>query len=279
VRDAGDVHVDALAVEGDTLGRQVLALPLPHREAAIGAHDAPPGSAIGDLLGREEASAEARRPGRDISIGPHEALRDLPDRLDDFGVPLVVDAEVLHGAPADGGPRKLGWRNRRAGANPVPPELASNMRRRLRHAWGSGRTQATYYRDEQYVQPVEQFIDALAPRHSAKVEAQLDEHLNGRPAEAPPPEFPITSQIEGELRELRIRFGGTRYRILYQRTGNLMVLLHGFEKNTGSVPPSEVAIAKRRMRDLRERMNAHPRKPPRAIGGDAPSRRRLPPSD
>jgi phage-related protein len=153
------------------------------------------------------------------------------------------------------------------------------MRRRLRHARGSGRTQATYYRDEQHAQPVEQFIDALPFRHSAKVEAQLDEHLNGRPAEAPPPEFPITSQIEGELRELRIRFGGTRYRILYQRSGNLMILLHAFEKNTASVPPSEVAIAKRRMSDLSKRMNAHPRKPPRAIGGDAPSRRRPSPSD
>jgi phage-related protein len=153
------------------------------------------------------------------------------------------------------------------------------MGRRLRQAWRGGRTQSTYYRDEQYAQPVEQFIDALPLRQSAKVEAQLDEHLNGRPAEAPPPEFPITSQIEGELRELRIRFGGTRYRILYQRSGNLMILLHAFEKNTAAVPPSEVAIAKRRMRDLRKRMNAHPRKPPRAIGGDAPSRRRSPPSE
>jgi hypothetical protein len=26
-------------------------------------------------------------------------------------------------------------------------------------------------------------------------------------AQAPPPEYPITSQIEGELRELRVRFG------------------------------------------------------------------------
>jgi phage-related protein len=153
------------------------------------------------------------------------------------------------------------------------------MGRRLRQARRGGRTQATYYRYEQHVQRVEQFIDALPLKRSAKVEAQLDEHLNGRPAEAPPPQFPITSQVEGELRELRIRFGGTRYRILYQRSRNLMILLHAFEKNTGSVPPSEVAIAKRRMRDLRKRMNAHPRKPPRAIGGDAPSHRRSAPSD
>lgn len=137
-----------------------------------------------------------------------------------------------------------------------------------------GRTQATYYRDERDVQPVERFINALPPRRAAKIEAQLEEHLNGRSADAPPPNFPITSQIDGELREFRIRFGGTRYRVLYQRSENLVVLLHAFEKNTGSVPPSEVAIAKRRMADFRKRMNANPRKPPRAVGSDAPSRRR-----
>jgi phage-related protein len=156
----------------------------------------------------------------------------------------------------------------------VGPSSHVDQRRDERPEASSSRTQATYYRDERGVQPVGRFIDALAPRRAAKVEAQLEEHLNGRPADAPPPNFPITSQIHGELRELRIRFGGTRYRILYQRSGNLMIFLHAFEKNTGSVPPAEVAVTKRRMADLRKRMNANPRKPPRAIGSDAPSRRR-----
>jgi hypothetical protein len=95
VGDPGDVHVDALAVEGDALGHQMFALPLPDREAAVGADDPPPRGVIWDLLGREEAGAEARSAGRDVAVGPHEALRDLPNRLDDFRVALVVDAEVL----------------------------------------------------------------------------------------------------------------------------------------------------------------------------------------
>jgi hypothetical protein len=98
VGDAGDIHVDALAVEGDALGHQVFALPLPHREAAIGADDAPPRSVIRDLLGGEEAGAEARSAGRDVAVGPHEPLRDLPDALDDLDdlrVALLVDDEVL----------------------------------------------------------------------------------------------------------------------------------------------------------------------------------------
>jgi hypothetical protein len=63
VGDAGDVHVDALAVEGDALGHQVFALALTDGEAAVGADDAPPGEVIGDLLSREEAGGEAGRAG------------------------------------------------------------------------------------------------------------------------------------------------------------------------------------------------------------------------
>lgn len=120
------------------------------------------------------------------------------------------------------------------------------------------------------VEPVDQFTDSLPHKRAAKIDDYIEEHLNGRAPDAPPPEFPISSQIEGELRELRIRFANTRYRVLYQRSGNLIVLLHGFEKNTGAVPVSEKALAKRRMADFKRRMDVRPRKPPRAAGKDAP---------
>lgn len=135
-------------------------------------------------------------------------------------------------------------------------------------------TQAIFYRDRHGIEPVAQFIDALPPKRAAKIDAFVDEHLNGQPLDAPPPEFPLTSQIEGELRELRIRFGNTRYRILYQRSGALIVLLHAFEKNTGAVPAADKGLARRRMNDFKRRMDAQPRKPPRAAGHDAPPRRR-----
>lgn len=135
-------------------------------------------------------------------------------------------------------------------------------------------TQAIYYRDKQGVEPVDRFIEALPVKRAAKIDARIDEHLNRRAPDVPPPEFPISSQIEGELRELRIRFANTRYRILYQRSGNLIVLLHAFEKNTGAVPAPEKTLAKRRMADFKRRMDAEPRRPPRAAGKDAPSSRR-----
>lgn len=93
---------------------------------------------------------------------------------------------------------------------------------------------------------------------------------NGQPPEAPPPAFRITSQIEGELRELRIRFGNARYRVLCQCSGNLAVLLHALEEDTGAVPQADIELARQRMADFNRRMDAIRRGAPRAAGKDAP---------
>jgi phage-related protein len=137
-------------------------------------------------------------------------------------------------------------------------------------------TQSVYYRDQDGREPVAEFTDGLPAKRAAKIDAYVAQHLNGRDAASPPPEHPITSQIDGELRELRIRFANTRYRLLYQRSGNLNVLLHGFEKDTGAVSAGDIALAKGRMADFTQRMDAAPRRPPRAVGRDAPTPRRAP---
>jgi phage-related protein len=66
-----------------------------------------------------------------------------------------------------------------------------------------------------------------------------------------------------------VRFANTRYRLLYQRSANLIILLHAIEKHTGAIPPSDIALAKQRMLDFTLRMDASPRVPPRAAGQDA----------
>lgn len=135
-----------------------------------------------------------------------------------------------------------------------------------------------YYRDPHGREPVNRWLEGLLatkPAAVAKIDEFVQEYLNGRPADKPPPDFPITSQIEGGLRELRVRFANTRYRLLYQRSGNLVVLLHGLEKNTGAIEPADRQIAQRRFVDFRARMDAQPRERPRAAGHDAPSRHGL----
>lgn len=147
-------------------------------------------------------------------------------------------------------------------------------------------TQAVYYRVADGSEPVAEFLDQEFPLEPRKkrpsiketqaaatkrmtIDLQVD-RLNGLANDDPPLPFPHTSQIDGPLRELRCHYGRAHYRILYRRSGNLFVLLHMIRKTSKTVPRADIEIAKQRWRDFKGRMEAKPRKPPRAAGGDAP---------
>ena len=123
-----------------------------------------------------------------------------------------------------------------------------------------------YYRASDRSEPVNDEIDGLPP----KVQATIDNQIDRLGLFGPDLGFPYTSQIEGELRELRCHFGDDHYRILYRRSRNLFVLLHFLEKRTDKVPADDVRIAGARWDDFVRRMAERPRRPPRAAGHDAP---------
>lgn len=131
------------------------------------------------------------------------------------------------------------------------------------------RTQAVYYRAGDGSEPVNEFIDTLEARKQAAVDLQID-RLNDQPPSAPPLPFPHSSQVRGALRELRCHFGPELYRVLYRRSGNLVVLLHMLRKDTGKLQEADIAIAEARWEDFKARMDATRRRPPRAAGRDAP---------
>jgi phage-related protein len=123
-----------------------------------------------------------------------------------------------------------------------------------------------YYRAADRSEPVNDEIDALPVKVQVAIDNQIERlGLFGRDLG-----FPYTSQIEGELRELRCHFGGDHYRILYRRSENLFVLLHFLEKRSAAVPAADIKVAKARWDDFVSRMNERPRRPPRAAGHDAP---------
>ncbi|MGD0693951.1 MAG: type II toxin-antitoxin system RelE/ParE family toxin [Terriglobia bacterium] len=101
-----------------------------------------------------------------------------------------------------------------------------------------------FYEDESGGRPVEKFLEALPAGHVGKV-LQVLQMLEERGPHLP---FPYSSQVEGKLRELRVHYGRTLYRILYygdpQRT---FVLLHAFEKRTQALPTEDVELARKRM--------------------------------
>lgn len=130
--------------------------------------------------------------------------------------------------------------------------------------------QAVYYRTAEGSEPVDDFIDGLNDGDKqATLDNQIDRLNMLRPSDPPLP-FPWTSQVEGEFREFRCHYGKELYRVIYRRSKNLFVLLHMFRKDTGKIQEADKAIARSRWADFKDRMDAERRKPPRAVGHDAP---------
>ena len=134
---------------------------------------------------------------------------------------------------------------------------------------GHGSAQCVYYRAPDGSEPVCDFIDRLDERKQPTIDVQID-RLNDRPPSSPPSPLPHSSQVRGQLRELRCHYGAELYRVLYRRSGNLVVLLHMLRKDKAAIPQADIAIAEQRWDDFKRRMDAPKRRPPRAAGHDAP---------
>jgi phage-related protein len=90
-------------------------------------------------------------------------------------------------------------------------------------------------------------------QHRAALLRQLD-RLNDLSDRVPHLPFPHSSQVDGELRELRCHMGSEHYRVLYRRSERLIVLLHAFRKTTGKLPAAEIKIAQKHWEDFKARM-------------------------
>jgi hypothetical protein len=101
--------------------------------------------------------------------------------------------------------------------------------------------------------PVRAWLDTVPQDVRGKVLARIELLRTGGPTL----DYPYTSQIEGKLREARLRVGKTRYRILYffdeDRTA---ILLHGFTKATAAVEESDKKIGRARMVSHESRLAA-----------------------
>jgi hypothetical protein len=104
--------------------------------------------------------------------------------------------------------------------------------------------QIEFYADDDGSCPVRVWLDSVPEEVRGKVLARINLLKTGGPTL----DFPYTSQIEGKLREARLRVGKTRYRVLYffdeARTA---VLLHGFTKATATVEEADKKVGRTRM--------------------------------
>ena len=98
--------------------------------------------------------------------------------------------------------------------------------------------------------PVIEFLIGLPTRHRAKVRQAI-----GRlEVFGPRLGFPDTSAVKGsEFRELRTRFAGQQYRVLYLQDSNGFVLFTGFHKTGDRDLDHAVSEAERYLADYRAR--------------------------
>lgn len=129
--------------------------------------------------------------------------------------------------------------------------------------------QAVYYRDARGTEPAREFLEGLEEESQAAIDNQID-RLNLLSDDVPHLPFPHSSQVDGELRELRCHYGRRLYRVLYRRSDRLLILLHVFSKRSAKVPRREIHIAQQRWEDFKARMDTEQPVPPRAAGHDAP---------
>jgi phage-related protein len=100
-----------------------------------------------------------------------------------------------------------------------------------------------YFRDEKGREPVREFLwSTLDSQAHGLVKNQI-EQMNKLRDDLPPLPFPITSQIEGGLREMRCHSGSALYRVLYRRSDNLFILLHMIRKDSSAVPRRDIELA------------------------------------
>lgn len=129
--------------------------------------------------------------------------------------------------------------------------------------------QAVFYRDPAGREPVRELIVLMDADARSAIGRQID-RLNLLSDSLPHLPFPHSSQVDGELRELRCHYGKDLYRILYRRSERLIVLLHIFAKRSAKIDQRDIRIAQDRWTDFRARMDAPQRTPPRPAGHDAP---------
>ena len=109
-----------------------------------------------------------------------------------------------------------------------------------------------FYKDSKGKSPVEEFLLELAESNRVLVAKTRDgiEKLRNRVYHREP----LSKHIESGLWELRIRAGNDILRVLYTfEKGRIIILLHSFVKKQQKTPASELEIARKRLKEVKER--------------------------
>ncbi len=108
------------------------------------------------------------------------------------------------------------------------------------------RWKAVFYTSEAGRCPVLEGIRALPKQDRV----EIGHTLQLVQEEGPSIGMPFTEPVTRDLRAIRVRVGGTRWRIFFfAQRGRELVLLHIFVKKTRAMPRHEIEIAEARRQD------------------------------
>lgn len=97
--------------------------------------------------------------------------------------------------------------------------------------------------------PTEEFLSSL----SIKVRAKMAKWIEKLEEHGPDLPRPYADVVSGKIRELRLIFASTQYRLMYFFHKRFIVITHGFVKKQERVPISEIDRAERFMSDFEGR--------------------------
>ena len=102
------------------------------------------------------------------------------------------------------------------------------------------------YQDRRGRFPVDDYIESLQPKDTARLTRMIDLLEESGPMLR----MPHARHLGGKIWELRVDGRPNSYRVLYAALpGGVFLLLHAFAKKTDKTPEREIAIAERRLED------------------------------
>jgi len=108
-----------------------------------------------------------------------------------------------------------------------------------------------FYKTETGRRPTGDFLSSLP----LKVRVKILKWLKKLEEYGPDLPRPYADIVYGKIRELRVVFTSTQYRLLYFFYGKYIIITHGFIKKTDEVPDNELEKAQNLMRDFELRLN------------------------
>lgn len=109
-----------------------------------------------------------------------------------------------------------------------------------------------FYKDDQGNSPVEEFLVELSGTNEALFNqaTKAIEKIKNRAHH----KEPLSKYLEPGLLELRVMAGTDILRIIYTfEKGQIIILLHSFIKKQQKTPAGELAVARKRLKEVKER--------------------------